>query len=88
MNSKIDNHIDFAYVIWKDQKRVKGESRAYYSLRKYRKIGSYYILIYIGEHVTLVQLIYYLGNVNYSISVDGYWIFDSNYEKALVLTIE
>ena len=26
-----------------------------------------------------------LGNVNYAISVVGYWIFDSNYEKALVL---
>ena len=29
-----------------------------------------------------------LGNVNHYISVLGYWIFDSNYEKALVLNIE
>ena len=26
-----------------------------------------------------------LGNVNHAISVVGYWIFDSNYKKALVL---
>ena len=26
-----------------------------------------------------------LGNVNHAISVVGYWIFDSNYEKSLVL---
>ena len=26
-----------------------------------------------------------LGNMNHAISVFGYWIFDSNYEKALVL---
>ena len=26
----------------------------------------------------------YLGNVNNAISVVGYWIFDSNYEKKLV----
>ena len=26
-----------------------------------------------------------LGNLNHSISVGGYWIFESNYEKSLVL---
>ena len=39
----------------------------------------------ISENVTLVQLIYSLGNVNHAISVVGNWIFDSNYEKPLVL---
>ena len=29
-----------------------------------------------------------LGNVNHAISVVGYWIFDSNYEKTLVLNRE
>ena len=29
-----------------------------------------------------------LGNVNHAISVVGYWIFDSNYEKELVLNRE
>ena len=38
-----------------------------------------------SENITLVQLMDSLGNVNHDISVVGYWIFDSNYEKALVL---
>ena len=48
-------------------------------------MGLYDILIDISEHVNLVQLIYYLVNVNHGISVVGYWIFDSNYKKSLVL---
>ena len=51
-------------------------------------MGSYDILTDISEHVTLVQLMDYLGNVNHDISVVGYWIFESNYKKALVLNIE
>ena len=31
---------------------------------------------------------YSLGNVNYAISVVWYWIFESNYKKALVLNRE
>ena len=30
----------------------------------------------------------YLGDVNHAISVVGYWIFESNYERALVLNRE
>ena len=30
----------------------------------------------------------YLGNVNHSISVFEYWIFDSNYKRSLVLNRE
>ena len=41
----------------------------------------------ISEHVTLVQLMYSLVNVNHAISVVGNWIFDSNYEIALVLNM-
>ena len=66
-------------------KKIKGEPRVYYILRKYFKKGSYDILTDISEHVALVKLIYSLGNVNHAISVLGYWIFDSNYEKSLVL---
>ena len=51
-------------------------------------MGSYDILKYISEHVTLVHLMDYLVIVNHYISVVGYWIFDSNYEGALVLNIE
>ena len=39
----------------------------------------------ISANVTLFQLMYSLENVNHDISVVGNWIFDSNYEKALVL---
>ena len=49
---------------------------------------SYDILTDISEYVTIVQLMDYLGNVNHDISVVGYWIFDSNYEKSLVLNRE
>ena len=45
----------------------------------------YNFLEYISANVTLVQLMYSLGNVNNDISVVGNWIFDSNYERSLVL---
>ena len=51
-------------------------------------MGSFDILVEISEHVTLSQLIYSLGNVNRAISVVGYCIFDSKYEKAIVLNRE
>ena len=51
-------------------------------------MGYYDILTDMSEHVTLVQLMDYLGNVNHAISVVGYWIFDSNYKKSLVINIE
>ena len=43
------------------------------------------ILTDIIENVALVQLMDYLVNVNHVISVVGYCIFDSNYERAIVL---
>ena len=51
-------------------------------------MGSYNILTDISEHFSLVQLMGYLGNLNHAISVAGYWIFESNYERALVLNRE
>ena len=48
-------------------------------------MGSHDILKDISEHVTLVQLMDSLDNVNHTINVVGYWIFDSNYKKALIL---
>ena len=52
---------------------------------KYKKKGLYKVLEDISENINLLQLMDSLGNVNHAISVLGYWIFDSNYEKALVL---
>ena len=45
------------------------------------------ILNYISEYVTLVQLMKTLVNVNRGISLVGHWIFDTNYKKALYLTL-
>ena len=66
-------------LFWKIENKFKGEPRACYSLRKYKKKGYYDNLTDISEHVTLVQLMDYLDNANNAISVVGYWIFDSNY---------
>ena len=48
-------------------------------------MGYYDILTDISKHVTLAQLMDYLGNVNHATSVIGYWIFKANSEKELVL---
>ena len=45
-------------------------------------------MIDISEHVILVQLMDSLGNVNNDITAIGYWIFDSSYDKSLVLNRE
>ena len=67
-----------------NRKRNKGETRVHYKLIKYKKMGEYNILEDISANFTLVQLMDSLGNVNHAISVVGNWIFESNYEKALV----
>ena len=67
---------------------IKGKPRVWYILSKYKRRGSDDILTFISEHVTLVQLMDYLGNVNHAISDIRYWMFDSNYNKALVLNRE
>ena len=41
-----------------------------------------------GEYATFVQLMDSIVNVNCAISIVGYWIFDSNYKKALFLKQE
>ena len=84
---EVVNCIDFANTILKNENKIKGEQKVYYSPRKYKNKGSYDIMIYISEHVNLVQLMDSLGNMNHDISVVGYWIFESNYKRALVLNI-
>ena len=79
------NCIDFQNSVLKKQKRDIGEQVLYYNLKKYKQKGYFDIFNYISENINLVQLIDYLVNVNNDISVVGYWIFDSNYEKPLVL---
>ena len=72
------DRINFENAILKNEKKIKGEPRVFYSLRRDEKEISYDILTDISEHFTLVQFMDYLGNVNHAISVDGYWIFDSS----------
>ena len=72
------NRIDFENTILKNENKIKGEQKVYYSTRKYKNKGSYDILIDIGGNFTLVQLMDYLGNVNHDISVFWYCISDSN----------
>ena len=81
----MDNRNDFTKAILKNENKIKGEPKSYYSLRKYKNKGSYYILTDISDYVTLVLLMNYLDNVNHAISVVGYWIFYSNYKRALLL---
>ena len=52
------------------------------------KKGDSDILDEISENVTLVQLMETLVNLNHSISIVGYCMFESRYEKALCLTKE
>ena len=61
MKSEVGNRIDFANGILKNEK-IKGEPRVYYCLSKYKNMGSLKILTDISEHVTLVQLMNFLGN--------------------------
>ena len=75
-------------AILKNENKIKGEPKVYYSLRKYKKKGYYNIHTYISEHVTLVQLMDSLVNLNHDIIIVGYWIFDPNYKRALVLNRE
>ena len=88
MKNEVGNRIYFANDILKNKKRNVGEARVHYNLIKYKKMREYKILENISENFTLVQLMYSLGNLNHAISVVGNWIFDSNYEKALVLNRE
>ena len=69
----------------KKNKRNIGKAKFHYNVIKYKNKGLYKFLENISENVTLVQFMASLGNVNHEISVVGYWIFDSNYKKALVL---
>ena len=54
----------------------------------FKQKGYFNILNDISEHVTLVQLMDFLGNFKHATSVVGYWISDSNYETSLVINRE
>ena len=45
--------------------------------------GTFDILNYMSEYVTLVKLVGTLDNVNNTISISDVWIYDANYKIAL-----
>ena len=85
MKSEVGNHIDFENEIMFNNKRNKGEVRVHHQLIKYRSMGEYKVLEDISANITLGQMMDSLVNVNHAISVVGNGIFDSNYEKVIVL---
>ena len=85
LKSEVGSHIDFANESMLYCKMNKGEARVHYRMIKYKNKGDYNILEDNNENVTLFQLMDSLVNVNNVISVVGSWIFESNYERALVL---
>ena len=82
------NGIHFANSIMKNRIKIKIEQKLRYNLTIWKLNDAFDILNEISENVTLVQLIESLGNMNHAISIVGYWIFYSNYKKALCLTQE
>ena len=82
------SRIHFANTIMKKRIKIKVEQNLQYNLTTLKKNVAFDILNDIIKDVTLVQLMESPGNVNHDISIVGYWIFDSNYKKALCLTQE
>ena len=72
----------------KNRRRIKDEQNLQYNLKIWKKNDDFYILNYISEDITLVQLMDSLLNVNRAISIVGHWLFYSNFEKSLCLTQE
>ena len=82
---KFRNIIHFANGIMTNIMHIRGEQNLRYNMKIWNKNYVFDIINNISEYVTLVQLIYSPVNVNHAISIVGYWIFDSNYEKPLLM---
>ena len=65
---------------------IKGEHHLIYNKKVWHKSDDFDIINNTSEYVTLVKLLDSLENVNHAISIVGYFIFDSNYDKAIFLT--
>ena len=59
--------IKFTNEIMLDKERNKGEKCLHYKLEQCKEKGRFDIMNIISEHVTLVQLMDYLGNVNHAV---------------------
>ena len=67
-----------------DRVREKGDQHICYNMVKL-KIGEFYILNDVSDHVTLFQLIDTSSNVAHDVSIIGCWIYDYNYKRSLTL---
>ena len=65
----IPDRIIFANSIMLDKTRNFGEQGLCYKLYTYKEMGVFDIMNNISKHVTLVQIMDSLGNVNYALSV-------------------
>ena len=79
--------IEFYTDIIKDQVRTPGEQHLRYNI-KMKKQVSFDIIRDISDNVTLVQLMDSADNFDHAVSIVRYWIFESNYKKALPLTLD
>ena len=70
----------------KNRRKIKGEHNLQYHLTIWKKNDAFDIPNDISEGITLVQLMDSIRNVNHAISIIGYWIFNSDYNKELYLT--
>ena len=85
---KFRNRINIANAIMTNIMYIKSEQKLRYNPKVWHNKDYFYILNNRSKYVTFVQLMDTLGNVNHSISIVGYWIFESNYDNSLFLTQE
>ena len=84
------SRIDYAIDVVLSSKRVrsKGEARLGYQVQTYKHTDKFDVLAEPYNGATLLQLQDNLGNVQHSVCVARRWIFDTNFERALPLTME
>ena len=81
------NRIHFTNEIMTNKLCFKSQQHLRCNLRIWNEKGAFDTLNDISWNVTLLNLMYTLGNVNHDISILRYCIFDYNYEKSLCLTM-
>ena len=84
------NRIDFAIDVLLAKKRVRkpNEPRLGLTIQEFKHVGQVNVLEYSYNGATIVQLEDILGNTSHCITIAGKWIFDSNFERGLPVSIE
>ena len=70
-----------------DKEKKIVNQRLRLNIIQWKNQGIFYSLNYISDHVTLFQLIDSIVNVNHAVSIVGKWVFDSNFNKYLPLSV-